>query len=41
MIPFLENKTEEKQNRDTIMISVDGKVTIFPVKLKLPEEQFE
>ena len=38
MIPFLENKTEEEQNRDTIMISVDSKVTIFPVKFKLPEE---
>ena len=29
-----KNKTEEKQNSATIMISVDGNGTIFPVKLK-------
>ena len=28
-------ETEEKQNSITIMIFVDGKVTVFPVKLKL------
>ena len=28
-------KTEEKQNSATIMISADGKGTVFPVKLKL------
>ena len=35
---FLRKKTEEKQNRATIMISVDGKWTDFPVKLKLQGE---
>ena len=43
MIPFCEEKKkkkiEEKQNSTAIMISVDGKRTIFPVKLKW--EQFE
>ena len=38
MIPFCEGKKkkkiEEKQNSAAIMISVDGKRTIFPVKLK-------
>ena len=38
MIPFCEGKKkkkiEEKQNSTAIMISVDGKRTIFPVKLK-------
>ena len=34
---FLRNKTEGKQNSVTIMISVDGKGTIFPVKFKLEE----
>ena len=38
MIPFWGKKTEEKQNRATIMISVDGKGTIFAVKLKLQGE---
>ena len=33
-----EEKTEEKQNRATIMISVDGKGTAFPVKFKLQGE---
>ena len=33
-----KKKTEEKQSIATIMISVDGKGTIFPVKLKLQEE---
>ena len=35
---FLCKKTEEKQSSATIMISLDGKGTIFPVKLKLQEE---
>ena len=34
MISFSEEKTEEKQNSDTIMISADRKGTIFSVKLK-------
>ena len=32
---FLGKKTEEKENSASIMISVDGKGTVFPVKLKL------
>ena len=35
---FLRKKTEEKQNSANIMISVDGKGTVFPVKLKLQGE---
>ena len=38
MIPLgakKKKKTEEKQNSATIMISADGKGTVFPVKLKL------
>ena len=35
---FLTKKTEEKENRATIMISVDGKGTAFPVKLELQGE---
>ena len=38
---FLRKKTEEKQNNVTIMISVDGKGAVFPVKLKLEGESFE
>ena len=38
---FLRKKIEGKQNIATIMISVDGKGTIFPVKLKLQEESFK
>ena len=38
MITFPRKKTEKKQNRSTIMISVDGKGTVFPVKLKLHGE---
>ena len=41
MTPFYGKKTEEKQNSADIMISVDGKRTVFPVKLKLQEESFE
>ena len=32
-----EEKSEEKQNSAIIMISVDGKETVFSVKLKLKE----
>ena len=32
---FLRKKAEEKQNCANIMISVDEKETVFPVKLKL------
>ena len=38
MIPFSGKKSEEKQNRATIMISVDDKGTVFPLKLKLQGE---
>ena len=31
---FLKKKTEKKQNSATIIISIDGKWTVFPVKLK-------
>ena len=34
-------KTEEKPNSATIIISVDDKGTVFPVKLKLQGESFE
>ena len=40
MTYFLE-KTEEKQNTATIMIYVDGKGAVFPVKLKLEGESSE
>ena len=33
-----KNKTEEKHNSATIMISVDGKGTVFSVNLKLQGE---
>ena len=36
-----EEKTEEKQNSATTMISVDGKGTVFSMKLKLQGESFE
>ena len=35
---FREKKTYEKQNSATIMTFVDGKGTVFPVKLKLQGE---
>ena len=38
---FLSKKAEEKYNSVTIMMSVDEKVTVFPVKLKLEGESFE
>ena len=40
MVHF-SGKTEEKQNSVTIIISVYGKGTVFPVKLKLEGESFE
>ena len=36
-----KKKTDEKQNSATMMISVDVKRTIFPMKLKLQGESFE
>ena len=41
MIPFLGKQSGEKQNSATIIISVEGKGTAFPVKLKLQGESFE
>ena len=41
MIPFWGKKAAEKQNSSTIKISVDGKGTGFPVKLKLRGAWFE
>ena len=38
MVPFSGKGTEVKQNSANIMISVDGKLTVFPVKLKLQGE---
>ena len=38
MIPFWGKKSERKQNRATLMISVDDKGTVFPLKLKLQGE---
>ena len=40
IITFLRKKTDEKQNSATIM-SVDGKQTVSPVKLKVQGETFE
>ena len=34
-------KVEGKQKSGTIMISVDGQGTVFPVKSKLQREPFE
>ena len=36
-----EKIAEEKQKSATIMVSVDGEGTLFPVKLKLQGESFE
>ena len=36
---FLRKKTKEKQNSADIMMSVDGKGTVFPVKLKFKENR--
>ena len=38
---FLWEKIEEEQNSVTIIISVDGKWTVVPMKLKLEEDSFE
>ena len=38
---FLSKKTEQKQDRATILISADGKGTAFSVKLKLQGEYFK
>ena len=38
---FLRKKAEEKQNSTTTVISVDGKGTVFPMKLKLQGKSFE
>ena len=41
MIPCWLKNPEEKQNSDIILISVDGKGTVFLVKLKLQGKSFE
>ena len=41
MISFWRKKADKKQNSATIMISVDGKGTIFPGKLKSQGKSFE
>ena len=38
---FLRKKAEENPNIAIIIISVDGKTTAFPLKLKLQEELLE
>ena len=38
---ILKEKTEEKPNRVTTMLSPDGKGTFFPVKAKQKGESFE
>ena len=38
VIPFWVKNAKEKQNSATIMISVEWKGTVFPVKLKLQGE---
>ena len=40
IILFWGKKAEEKQNIATIIISVDEKGTVFPVKLKSQAESF-
>ena len=35
MKPFRRKQTKGKQNSATVMISADGKGTVFPVKLRL------
>ena len=41
MIPFLREKTGEKQNSATAMISVDGIVTIISNEVKITRESFK
>ena len=38
---FLREKTEEKQNSATVIRSVYGKGTVFPVNLKLQGKSLE
>ena len=38
---FPRKKIEEQENSATIMTSIYGKGTVFPVKLKLQGESFE
>ena len=38
---FLTKKAEEKQNIASIIVSLDWKGTVFPVKLKLQGESFK
>ena len=38
MKPFRRKQTKGKQNSATVMISADGKGTVFPVKLRLQGE---
>ena len=38
---LLRKKKQKKSKTADIMISVDGKKTVFPVKLKLQGESFE
>ena len=38
---FLGKKKQNKNNSATIMISVDGKGSVFPIKLKLQGTSFE
>ena len=38
---FLKKEAKEKENSATTMISVDGKGTVFPMKLELQGESFE
>ena len=38
---FLKKEAKEKKNSATTMISVDGKGTVFPMKLELQGESFE
>ena len=37
----MRNENRKKQNSATKMISVDGKILVFPMKLKSQEESFE
>ena len=41
MTPFWVNKTEEKQNGATAIVSVNGKGEVVPMKVKLQKELFE
>ena len=41
MIPFYRKNIDKRQSSAIIMISVEAKGTVFPVKLKLQGESFE